>query len=116
MITVNTINDEKRISELADKYGLVGYSFMVTCDGETEKAIAAVKAEGDDLYLRLLRADEDDMADMAIRSALAFGDNRGAKTAICEDDSFEKQLRRVGFTEKNGVYVIEICKVVHYCG
>ncbi len=116
MITVNTLRDEKRICELSQKYNHIGYDYMITYDGGTEKAIAAVKTDGDILYVQLLSASEDDMADMAIRSALAYGDNRGALTAIAENVSIGKHFQKVGFTEKDGVYSIEICKVVHYCG
>ncbi len=116
MITVNKLRDEVRKAELIERYGLCGYDFMITYDGDTEKAVTAVKAEGDTLLLNLISAEEYDMADMAIRSALAYGDNRGAITAVAMDRAFEKAFQRVGFTEKDGVFSIEICKVVHYCG
>ncbi len=116
MITVNMIHDEGRINDLSKLYSLDGFEYMVTLDGNTEKAITAVRAEGETLYMRLLTALEDDMGDMALRAALAYGDNRGCVTAETDDNTFDKYLRRVGFTENEGVYTIEISKVVHYCG
>lgn len=116
MIIVNTLKDEARKAELAERYDLCGYDFMITYDGDAEKAVTAVRVEGDTLFLRLISAEEDAMADMAIRSALAYGDNRGAVTAVTNDRTFEKAFQRVGFTENDDVYSIEICKVVHYCG
>lgn len=116
MITVNVINDESRIKALGKEHKLEGFEYMATIDGGVEKAVCAVKAEGEVLYMQLLYASEDDMAEMAIRSALAYGDNRFALTANTLDLSFEKDMKKVGFTEKDGVYTIEICKVVHYCG
>ncbi len=116
MITVSVINDEERIRKLNEEHGLEGYEYMATLDGGAEKAVCAVKAEGEILNMQLLYALEDDMAEMAIRSALAYGDNRFALTAQTLDLSFGKDMQKVGFTEKDGIYSIEICKVVHYCG
>ena len=116
MITVNMLHDESRAKDLSALYELDGYKYMITLDGEAEKAVMAVKAEGEILYMQLLTALEDDMAEMAIRAALAYGDNRGAITANTPDLNHEKHFKKVGFTEKDGVYTIEICKVVHYCG
>ncbi len=116
MITVKVINDEERIKKLNEEHELEGFEYMATVDGGEEKAVCAVKAEGEVLSMQLLYALEDDMAEMAIRSALAYGDNRYALTANTLDSSFEKDLKKVGFTEKDGVYTIEIRKVVHYCG
>ncbi len=116
MITVNIIHDEKRIAELSGQNNLEGYEYMSTVDGETEKAVAAVRAEGEMLFMELLSAAEPDMGDMAIRAALAYGDNRGCVTAQASDRQFERLLKCVGFCEKDGVYEIEISKVVHYCG
>ncbi len=116
MITVNVIKDEARIKALDEEYGLENFEYMATVDGGEEKAVCAVKAEGEVLSMQLLYAVEDDMAEMAIRSALAYGDNRFALTANTLDLRFGKDFKKVGFTEKDGVYTIEICKVVHYCG
>lgn len=116
MITASVINDEARIKALNEEHKLEGFEYMATLDGGVEKAVAAVKTEGEILYMQLLYALEDDMAEMAIRSALAYGDNRYALTANTLDLSFGKDLQKVGFTEKDGVYSIEIRKVVHYCG
>lgn len=116
MITVNMIHDEDRKSDLSKLYGLEGYEYMVTLDGETEKAVTAVKAVGETLYMQLLTVLEADMGDMAVRAALAYGDNRGCITAETTGGAFDSCIRKVGFTEKDGVYTIEISKVVHYCG
>ena len=116
MITVNMLHDENRAKDLSALYELENYEYMLTLDGDTEKAVMAVKAEGENLYIKLITALEDDMAEMAIRAALAYGDNRGAVTAFTVDQSFDMHFQRVGFTEKDGVYTIEISKVVHYCG
>ncbi len=116
MITVNVIKDEARIKALDEEYGLESFEYMVTLDGGEEKAVCAMKVEGETLYMQLLSALEEDMAEMAIRSALAYGDNRFALTAKTLDLRFEKDFKKVGFTEKDEVYTIEICKVVHYCG
>lgn len=116
MITVNMIHDEARKNDLSKLHGFENFEYMITLDGEVEKAVAAVKAVGETLYMQLLTVLEPDMGDMAVRAALAYGDNRGCITAESSDGTFDTCLRKVGFTEKAGVYTIEISKVVHYCG
>lgn len=116
MITVNIIHDGARKAELSELSSMKDCEYMSTLDGKKEKAVTAVRAEGERLYLELLTADEPAMGDMAIRAALAYGDNRGCVTAEALGSQFEDMLKKVGFTENDDAYTIEISRVVHYCG
>jgi hypothetical protein len=59
---------------------------------------------------------EEGLADGLIRSALSLMDRRGSLTAVCRGGADEKILRAVGFSRKDGVWVMEPAKLGHPCG
>lgn len=66
------------------------------------------RVEGDTIEVLSVEAEETLLVDGIIRSILNTGDCRGAKTGICRVAELAKVLRRLEFTEENGLWSVSI--------
>lgn len=115
MIFVTKASEKER-EELNAKYSLSDYDFMKATDNDVPSALCAVKAEKEILRMMMIQASDASNADLTIRAALAYGDNRNAQECFAPLGCFDEAMKKVGFTEKNGELWIKINRVVHYEG
>lgn len=104
----------EELEKARSEYSVDGGDIMVTKEDEKILSMCWVKASGREMEAKMLMSCDKDGADITIRGALAYGDNRGAMTCTAEHGEFDREFKCVGFTEKNGQLFIEINKVVHY--
>ena len=114
MITVSKLIDVSELERLTTEYGLDNGDIMITQEDGRTLSLCWVRAEGKEMQMRMLFSCDKDGADIAIRGALAYGDNRFAQICFADKGEYDNAFKCVGFTEKDGRLFIEINKVVHY--
>lgn len=86
-----------------------GTDAMVLRDGDgTVIGHGLFRLDGDTIEVLAVQAQESLLVDGIIRSILNTGDCRGASFGICRIAELEKVLRRLEFTEENGLWSVSI--------
>ena len=82
---------------------------MVLRDGGgTVFGHALFRVMGDTVEVLSVHTDEPLMTEGLIRSVLNTGDCRGAVTGLCRNEALIPVLKRLEFTETDGVYTVSI--------
>lgn len=87
----------------------VGADAMVLRDSDgTVFGYALFRVIGDTAEVLSVHTEEPLMTEGLIRSVLNTGDCRGARVALCRDTALIPILKRLEFTETDGVYTVSI--------
>lgn len=110
MIRVTVIDDIRIIKSVSD---IANDGILMAWAQENEKSPghSIFSKEGEIFTVE----DNDDVFELLIRATLNYLDLNGVKKAYCKKETLFGELKRLGFTDKDGVYEVDITTFFKPC-
>ncbi len=110
MIRVTIIDDERIVKSVSD---LAAQDIRMAWAQENEKSPGhcIFSKEGEIFEI----ADKDNVFELLVRATLNHLDLNGVKSGFCKNEALFPELKRLGFTEKDGVCEVDITTFFKPC-
>ena len=110
MIRVTVVDDIRIIKSV---YDIANDSILMAWAQENEKSPGhcIFSKEGEIFSI----VDSDDVFELLVRATLNYLDLQGVKKGFCKNETMFDELKRLGFTEKDGICKVDITTFFKPC-
>jgi len=110
MIRVTVIDDDRIIKSVSD---MAGDNVLMAWAQENEKSPGHCIFSGDGEIFTIV--DNDNVFELLVRATLNYLDLNGVKRGFCKNEALFPELKRLGFTEKDGICEVDITTFFKPC-